>query len=188
MHQHNLELSVEELKGKQSVRATFRLPVQVIDLLAVIAGQLGIKQKSLFDQLLEDTVILGQVADEAKNYAVQEKDRRQKTFVISRSSLLALDLIARQQDIPRDILVEFSINRLLPFIASELKKHENRIRLSALMQDYQQQGEILLKKAEELLGKDDELYELIELQVKQGAKNAALLDGIIDRGRPLEDW
>ena len=97
----NLSLTIEDLMGKQSVRATFRLPQQTIDLLSVIAGQLGIKQKSLFDQLIEDTSVLKQVAKEAQQYSSDSEDTRQKTFVISRSSLLSLNYIAKQQKIPR---------------------------------------------------------------------------------------
>ena len=55
---NKFRLTVDDLKGKQSVRATFRLPQQVIELLTLIAGQLGIKQKSLFDQLIEDSAVL----------------------------------------------------------------------------------------------------------------------------------
>ena len=48
------------LKKKQSVRATFRLPDEIINLLSVVASQLGLKQKSLLDQLVEDKELLDQ--------------------------------------------------------------------------------------------------------------------------------
>ena len=61
-------LSADILRGRQSVRATFRLPSQVIALLSVAASQLGLKQKSLFDQLVEDRAVLEQVAQMADRY------------------------------------------------------------------------------------------------------------------------
>ena len=50
-----LGLTADLLKGKQSIRATFKLPPDIIRLLSIAASQLGIKQKTLFDQLVEDS-------------------------------------------------------------------------------------------------------------------------------------
>jgi len=188
IHNDTIDLSIDELKGRQSVRATFRLPKQAIELLSVIASQLGIKQKSLFDQLVEDMSVLGRIAQEAQHYAPGETERRQKTFVISRNSLVALDYIAQQQRIPRDVLVEFSIRRLLPVIESELKKHEKRKILLREMQNYLQQGQKILQKAETLLGRDDQLCQMIEHQVDLCERNTALLSGMVEKGKPMEEW
>ena len=183
-----IRLTVDDLRRKQSVRATFRLPQHVIELLSVIAGQLGIKQKSLFDQLIEDSSILGQVAREAQGYSGEKKDRHQKTFVISRSSLLSLNDIAKKQKIPRDLLVEISIKRLLPIIETELAKHKKRKALLVEMKRYQQQGQELLKKAENQLGEDDQLYEMINNQLELAQKNISAVDTIVERGMPMEEW
>ncbi|MCK9296271.1 MAG: hypothetical protein M0P70_14435 [Desulfobulbaceae bacterium] len=185
---NELKLSIDTLKGRQSVRATFRLPKQAIELLSVIASQLGIKQKSLFDQLVEDISVLGRIAREAQNYAPGEAERQQKTFVISRNSLVALDYIARQQGIPRDVLVEFSIRRLLPVIESELQRHEKRKILLKEMQDYLRQGQQILQRAAELIGKDDQLYQLIEQQVDLCARNTAMISSMVEKGKPMEEW
>ncbi|MBU4263009.1 MAG: hypothetical protein KKC76_14225 [Proteobacteria bacterium] len=188
IHNDTLDLSIDELKGRQSVRATFRLPKQAIELLSVIASQLGIKQKSLFDQLVENISVLGRIAQEARNFAPGETERQQKTFVISRNSLVALDYIARQQGIPRDVLVEFSIRRLLPVIESELQKHEKRKILLKEMQDYLRQGQKILKRAADLIGKDEQLYQIIEQQVTLGERNAAMISSMIEKGRAMEEW
>ena len=188
MRTNNMELSFDELKGKQSVRATFRLPKEVIDLLTLIASQLGIKQKSLIDQLVEDIGVLGQLAGEVQRYASPQRERQQKTFVISRSSLLSLDAIAQQQHVPRDLLVEFSIKRLLPVMATEQKKHERRKVLLREMRNYLEQGRALLRNAEELIGKDDEFYALLDHQVKLSERNVSLIDGIVERGKAMEEW
>lgn len=185
---NNLRLTVNDLLGKQSVRATFRLPQQVIDLLTVISGQLGIKQKSLFDQLIEDASVLGKVAEEAQDYAAEKKGVRQKTFVISRNSLLSLNDIAKRQQIPRDLLVEISIKRLLPVIETELKKHKKRKELLEEMKEYLRKGKELQKKTGAILGKDDFVYKMIENQVSLAQKNVSTLSSIVTRGMPMEEW
>ena len=180
-------LTVDDLTGKQSVRATFKLPQQVIDLLTVIAGQLGIKQKSLFDQLVENASIMEKVTREAHDYSTEE-ERHQKTFVISRSTLLLLNQISKKQKIPRDILVEVYIKQLLPVIKTELEKHQQRKELLKEMRKYQDQGKKLLKAAEGLLGKDDMLYKKIKSQIKIANKNVATAEDLINKGMPMEDW
>ena len=59
-------ISFDELRMKQSVRTTFRLPKEIINLLGLIASQLGIKQKSLLDQLIEDASLLHELGKEVK--------------------------------------------------------------------------------------------------------------------------
>jgi len=185
---NSLRLSVDDLKGKQSVRATFRLPQQVIDLLTVIAGQLGIKQKSLFDQLIEDSSILGQVAEEAQDYSEKKEELQQKTFVISRSSLLSLNHIAKKQRIPRDLLVEISIKRLMPVIETELEKHKKRKALLRDFHEYLEQGKSLLNKTGKMIGKNDFVYEMIENQVNLSKKNISAITNVVEKGMPMEDW
>lgn len=183
-----LGLSLDDLRGKQSVRATFKLPSQVIDLLSVVAGQLGIKQKSLFDQLVEDVHVLQQVAEEAQHSAQPQENRRQKTFVISRNSLISLEVIAEKQRVHRDLLVEASIKRLLPVIANERKKHEKRkVLLKEVIQNLEQ-NRALLKKTAKLLGTDDQMYHLVQNQVNLAERNAVALQCLIEKGKPLENW
>jgi len=183
-----LALTADDLTGKQSVRATFKLPRQAIDLLTVIAGQLGIKQKSLFDQLVENDSVLEKVSRDAKNYSAGSEKRQQKTFVISRSTLLSLNHVSKIQNISRDILVEVYINQLLPVIKTELGKHKQRKTLLKEMKAYQNQGDKLLGLAEKLLGKDDMLYEKIKNQISIANKNVATAEKIINKGMPMEDW
>jgi hypothetical protein len=159
----------------------------VIDLLTVIAGQLGIKQKSLFDQLVENESILEKVVRETRDYS-EEEERHQKTFVISRRTLLSLNQLAKKKKVSRDILVEIYIKQLLPLIKTELGKHKKRKILIKEMFAYQDQGKKLLKITEELLGKDDILCEKIKSQINIANKNFATAKDLIKRGMPLEDW
>ena len=172
--------------GKQSVRTTFRLPEQVIDLLRIVSTQLGLKQKSLFDQLVENRKILAQVAAEAQYYDQTDIKRRPKTFVISKNSLEALDHVARERQLPRDVLVEVSINRLLPVITAEQTKQKIRISLLKNLEVYQRQGEKILHKAGRLLGQDDQLYLRLEHLITLSAKNVIELKEVVEKGKCMD--
>lgn len=182
------EISFDELRKKQSVRATFKLPQEIIDLLGVIAGQLRIKQKSLLDQLVEDTSLLVKLVQENNQTHEEQTTRRQKTFVISRSSLRSINDIAKKQNISRDALVEISIKRLLPIIETELEKHIVRKTIFKEMNSYLKINENLLEKTRNLLGKDDVLYDMLEKQVSIMQKNIVTVHAIIEKGMPMEEW
>jgi len=72
--------SVLDLRGKQSVRATFRLSEDCIDTISILSAQLGIKQKSVFDHLMEDVQILKNIASELENTEFDRHDRIQKNL------------------------------------------------------------------------------------------------------------
>ena len=58
--------SFADLRGKQSVRATFKLSEKAISAISVLSEQLGIKQKSLFDHLMQDMEALNLIAEEVQ--------------------------------------------------------------------------------------------------------------------------
>ena len=182
------QVSFDKLRLKQSVRTTFKLPKETISLLSLIAGQLGIKQKSLLDQLAEDRRLLNKLAVEADKENEKSENRYPKTFVISRSTLQSINEVAKQQNIPRDILVEFSIRRLVPVIETELEKHTQRKKIFEEMKDYLNQGEKLRERVKEALGENDEIYSMIEKQVMLTQKYITKSRAIIERGSPMEDW
>ncbi|MBI9084673.1 MAG: hypothetical protein JEZ11_13835 [Desulfobacterales bacterium] len=145
------------LRGKQSVRATFRLSRQAIDALSIAAVHLGLKQKSLFDHLIEDARVLEHIAREVGSDPVDIAVRVQKTFVLSRRSLSILERTCRSFETPRDALVEYSIQRLLPIIEKEKEKHRRRKTLLRKMGKILNDGHGLLKEAEADLGQEDPL-------------------------------
>lgn len=145
----------EDLRGRQSVRATFKLSARAIEALSIVAVHLGIKQKSLFDHLIEDVQSLNVIAKEIESEEFRSLIRVQKTFVISRRSLASLEEISRQFKAPRDALVEYSIQRLLPVIQRERDKHRLRKRLMAEIDQHHQDGLRLLEQAVDLLGEND---------------------------------
>jgi uncharacterized protein (UPF0147 family) len=180
--------SALDLRGRQSVRATFRLSEDCIDAISILSAQLGIKQKSVFDHLMEDAQVLKNMASELENTEFDRHERIQKTFVISRRSLSFLDSISSKHNAPRDALVEYSVRRLLPIIARERKKHEKRKELLATISNHFTKGEKLLSKAEELLGMDDPIVN--KLQTTMSVYKNALDDiaTFIEKGKIIEKF
>ena len=183
-----ITLTADDLRKKQSVRATFKLPQETISLLSLAAKQLGVKQKSLFDQLTDDPFTLTQMVQETQEFVEDQKNRQQKTFVISRDALLSINTTAKQENISRNRLVEISISRLLPIIARELKRHNKRKKIVADMKEHLLQGEKILQKADKLLGNDDRVSEMLEEQQRFARKNIAEISALIERGTAMEKW
>jgi hypothetical protein len=144
-----------DLRGRQSVRATFKLSAKAIDILSIVSVHLGIKQKSIFDHLVEDGQSLNLLAQEVDPKQINFLERIQKTFVLSRKTLMALEKTAKQFDTSRDVLVELSIQRLLPIIYREQEKHEKRKKILNEISHFLDKGATLLEEFESDLGKDD---------------------------------
>lgn len=182
----DLLITARGLRGKQSVRATFRLPEHIIRLLSDVAAQLGLKQKSLFDQLVEDKEILRRVVDNVDHLAATKDERRPKTFVLSRRSLDVLDSVARQQNIPRDWLVEISIQRLLPVLNDEQERHSRRKLICQEMENLLVKSHALMQQTNQLLGEEDKTFALIEQVASLCQENTMALKAIIERGQSIE--
>jgi len=189
--QWDMELSVSkpstmDLRGRQSVRATFRLSEACIDAITILSAQLGIKQKSVFDHLLEDAQVLRNVARELEDTQFDRHGRIQKTFVVSRRSLSFLDMISSKHNAPRDALVEYSVRRLLPIIANERKKHEKRKELLGEISNHFNDGETLLSEAEELLGGDDLIVNKLQIAMSVYQNVLDDITNFIERGKIIE--
>jgi hypothetical protein len=180
--------SALDLRGRQSVRATFRLSEACIEAISILAAQLGIKQKSVFDHLMEDVQILKNMANELENTEFDRHARIQKTFVISRRSLSFLDMISSEYGAPRDALVEYSVRRLLPIIANERKKHEKRKVILAEISNHFEKGRRLLSKAEEMLGSDDPIVNKLRTAMTVYENVSDDIAGFIERGKIIEKF
>ena len=180
--------STSKLKGKQSVRVTFRLSEGCIEAISIVANQLGIKQKSLFDHLAEDVNVLESIANEIKNTTFDQHNRIQKTFVISRRSMSSLDEISKSFNASRDALVELSIQRLLPIIERERKKHEKRKNFLARINRHYKEGEKILSSIRKQLGVDDPIIHKLEgvMSSYQTAKSG--IEAFIDRSKNIEEF
>ena len=180
--------SAEDLRGRQSVRATFKLSSRAIDALSIVAVHLGIKQKSLFDQLIEDAGSLSHIAREIESDDFSSLERVQKTYVISRKTLRSLEDISRQFDAPRDALVEYSIQRLLPVIAREREKHQKRKEILQDINNHFEEGLKILNKTRDLLGENDPVYTKLEAAMGACLHARENIDQFVERCEIIEEF
>ncbi len=180
------ETSFSDLLGRQSVRATFRLSERAIEAISIVAGHLGIKKKSLFDHLMDDSQTLHTIAQNLSSLKVHNLPRIQKTFVLSRRTLNALEQISRTFDTPRDALVEYSIQRLETVIRAERDKHELRKSLIGEVEAQVMKSRSVLDKARKLLGDDDPVCRCLELHLESGAQALNDIGEILEKGRVIE--
>ncbi len=180
--------SSADLRGRQSVRATFKISARAIDVLSIVATHLGIKQKSLFDHLIEDVKSLNVIANEIEDEAFGALKRIQKTFVVSRRTLSCLEETSRQFNAPRDALVEYSIQRLLPVIAKERERHSKRKEVLNDINAHLEQGLKILQKARSLLGEEDPVYTRFESAMHGLANAQAHIEDYVKRGSVIEDF
>jgi uncharacterized protein (UPF0147 family) len=181
-------ISSSGLRGRQSVRATFKLSSGCIEAISIVAAQLGIKQKSLFDHLAQDSDSLNAIAKEVQNARVGAENRVQKTYVISRSSLSLLDEISRAFNAPRDALVEYSVRRLLPVIDNEQKKYEMRKAAFSGIQQHLYKGKQLLEKMIEQMGEDDPVVARMASAMDTYAVAAKAIEAFLERTQGIEDF
>lgn len=175
-----------DLRGRQSVRATFKLSSVCIDTLSIVAKHLGIKQKSLFDHLIEDIQTLKSIARETGDISPPREHRVQKTFVISRRSLCSLEEVSKSFSTPRDTLVEYSVQRLIPLIESELLRQEKRKEMLSDVRKHFQNGVKLLDKWEDALGDEDPLIGRLAAVMHAYENTIRDMDDIVKRGRLIE--
>ncbi len=180
--------SSSDLRGRQSVRATFKLTERAINAMTIVSAHLGIKQKSLFDHLIDDIGVLDMIAKEVQSDIFGELDRVQKTFVISRKTLSCLGQAAKRSKAPRDALVEYSIRRLLPIIREEKERHGKRKEILAELTDHMEQGARILDKSRELLGEDDPVHEKLEASMAVTRNLYKNIHSFVERGEIIEEY
>lgn len=181
--------STSELRGMQSVRATFRLTERAIGAISIVATQLGIKQKSLFDHLMEDVQALSTIARDLDADAQKKGQQRvQKTYVISRKTLSCLERISTEYDASRDALIEYSIKRLMPIIEREKEKHQHRKDLLVKVVDHFNQGVALLEEADDVLGTNDPVSDRIRSAIAFYENTIRDLAAYVEKGKVLEEF
>ena len=178
----------EDLRGRQSVRATFKLSAKAIEAMSIVAVHLGIKQKSLFDHLIEDAQTLKLIAREVEYERFNRISRIQKTFVISRKTLLSLDETSKRFNAPRDALVEYSIQRLLPVIAREREKHRRRKEILRDMNANIESALKILYKSGKLLGEDDPVFIRWQSAMKTLVNARDDIGVFIEKGKIIEEF
>ncbi len=180
--------STFDLRGRQSVRATFKLSPIAIEALSIVAAHLGIKQKSIFDHLIEDVRSLMVIAREVDRESLMDLKRVQKTFVISRKTLVSLEKIAEEFDTSRDTLLERSIQRLLPVIARERQRHDTRKRILNEINSFLDNGLELLAQFEADLGDDDPTTVDFKHAIEVLADAQNNINAFITKGKIIENF
>ncbi len=182
--------NISELRGKQSVRTTFRLPQRSIMALSVLATQLGIKQKSLFDHISEDLEVLRACAAAAE--AVDAADTREqavaKTYVISRKTLENLERVAAGCSASRDALVISSIERIMPLLLQEQQKHWQRKKILAETGSWLEAGIDLFQRSRKELGDDDPAVVELAAMLNGAQRAFANLESMVEKGKRIEDF
>lgn len=178
----------EDLRGRQSVRATFKLSAKAIEAMSIVAVHLGIKQKSLFDHLIEDMRSLKLIARDIESQRFNPPSRIQKTFVISRKTLSSLDETSKRYNTPRDALVEYSIQRLMPVITRERERHRRRKEILDEVDGNLENDLKTLKKAKRLLGEDDPVYVRFESALRTMVNAQRDIAAFIEKGEIIEDF
>ncbi len=179
--------SAQELLGKQSVRTTFKISERAIDGLSTLAVQLRIKQKSLFDHLMDDSTTLQQIAQRAGDFRLPEQ-RVAKTYVISRKTLQNLEQISQRHGVPRDTLVELSIERIFPLLAEEKKKHQARKQVLDRLAVFLREGEALYALVEKSLDVDDPVCRRVVDMLLEVQGCYEDVESSVVRGRGVEDF
>jgi len=180
--------SSADLRGRQSVRATFKLTEMAINAVNIVSTHLGIKQKSLFDHLIDDTQSLNVIAKEVRSDVFNELERVQKTYVISRKTLSCLGEASKKFAAPRDALVEYCIQRLLPIIREEREKHRKRKEILSELTEYLEQGEEILNNARKLLGEEDPVYNNLENAMTVTRNVQKNIKSFVERGAIIEEF
>ena len=174
-----------DLLGKKSVKATFRLRPKVISVLSILSTQLGIKQKSLFDFLMEDVKALHAIARSLTPDRLDKDKRIRKTFVVSQKSLSTLKAVAEQFSASRDDIVELSIQRLLPVFKKEHRRQSNRERAFAKIKEHFIQVKPLMDEIRQLVGEDDSLYRSFQAVMLSYAKTFTEIETLVDNGKRI---
>lgn len=178
--------SSRDLRGRQSVRATFRLTSKAIETMSAVSIHLGIKQKSIFDHLVEDIKALEVIAREVQEGMSDLPSRVQKTYVLSRRTLDCLEKAARNYQASRDALVEYSIQRLMPVISKEKEKHRMRKELLERLNLFLSAGERILEDGREALGEEDPVFDVFERAMAHLVSARENITEFIDKGKIIE--
>jgi hypothetical protein len=128
------------------------------------------------------------IANEIEDEVFDALDRIQKTFVISRRTLSCLEQTSRQFNAPRDALVEYSIQRLLPVIAKERERHSKRKEILNDINAHLEQGLKILQKARSLLGEDDPVYSRFETAMQSLVNSQSHIENYVKKGSVIEDF
>jgi hypothetical protein len=138
--------------------------------------------------LAEDARSLRSIAREIQDVKLDKQGRIQKTYVISRKSLLSLENVSKNFNAPRDALVEFSVQRLLPIIAKERKKHEKRKKMLEEIGNHLEEGRVLLNKLKGFLETEDPIFQKFESVMAVYENAYHHMASFVEKGKIIEEF
>ena len=180
--------SASGLRGRQSIRVAFKLTPNCIAAINILGSHLRLKPKSLFDHMVQERQTLEAIAAQAPETQTEEEKRVAKTYVISRDAVLVLDAVARDLNIPRDILVETSVRHLMPLIQKEQARHSARKNLLAKMERHLQTGRKLRDEMRQDLGRNDPMSEKMKQVMETYERAFAGIAEFIKKGENIEGF
>lgn len=180
--------SASDLRGRQSVRVAFKLTPNCIEAMNILGSHLRLKPKSLFDHMVQDRKTLEAVAAEAREPQSDTTPRVAKTYVISRDAAVVLDEVARTLKLPRDILVETSVQHLKPLIQKEQVRHGARKNLLAKMEGHLKSGRKLRDEMVGELGRHDPMCDRMQFVMEAYERAFAGIAAFIKKGENIEGF
>jgi len=176
------------LQGKQSVRTSFKLSDGCIQAINIVTTQLGIKHRSLFNYLVEDTDSLEALAKEIVKKDSDQNRGTQKSFIVSRETLQIIDTLCDTLNVSRNTLIELSVRRLLPIIEKEMGSHRRRKKIFELVQNHYKNSRKVLKQIKESLGEEDPITKIYQNAVNTYEQVNTQVNDIISKGKVIEGF
>jgi hypothetical protein len=182
------KMSTSALMGKQSVRTSFKLSAACIHAINIVSTQLGLKHRSLFDYLVEDTDALKTVAEDIVKGDHDQSEKIQKSYIISRETLETIDDMCDNLSISRDTLIEHSVRRLSPIIEKEIENHRKRKNILDLVKNHFKDSKMVLSQIKESVGAEDPIYKAFKNTVVTCKQVNSQINDIISKGKILEGF
>jgi hypothetical protein len=180
--------SAADLRGRQSVRVSFKLSPNCIDAITILGSHLRLKPKSLFDHMVQKRDILEAVAATIKTDTAEDAPRQVKAYVISRDAVLVLDEVAHIRNVPRDALVEASVMRLMPLIQKEQTRHHARKALLLRMERHLKSGRKLFDDMKADLGPNDPMCDQMKNVMGAYERTFTAMAAFVGKGKIIEDY
>jgi len=96
--------------------------------------------------------------------------------------------VSKSHNAPRDALVEFSVQRLLPIIINEQKRHQARKNMRKEIVTHLEAGQALLTRLKHTLGTEDPVYSRMAALMLNYSNTFTAIDAFIERGKLIEEF
>ena len=105
-----------------------------------------------------------------------------------RKTLSFLDETSRRFNAPRDALVEYSIQRLMPVINRERERHRKRKEILKEMNEHLDSGLEILQKSTKMLGEEDPVTAKLASAVRALLNAQSHVQEFVEKGEIIEEF